>query len=138
MRYDRALRHTSSVRCLETFRSIFAVTLPLVSSNSWDAQLAIANDPRYARLETNQGIGQFSHARHHSKRRRRWVGVKGSTFNECGDPKCPSARRLRMVREDTGAPSEGATFAWMAADEVVGCTRAFIMICRSSRRLVYQ
>ncbi|GFV45418.1 hypothetical protein TNCV_858561 [Trichonephila clavipes] len=24
-------------------------------------------------------------------------------------PKCPSARRFRMVREDTGAPSEGAT-----------------------------
>ncbi|GFX46395.1 HTH_Tnp_Tc3_2 domain-containing protein [Trichonephila clavipes] len=34
MRYDRALRHTSSVECLETFRSIFAVTLPLVRSNS--------------------------------------------------------------------------------------------------------
>ncbi|GFU40605.1 hypothetical protein TNCV_3230001 [Trichonephila clavipes] len=26
-------------------------------SNSWDAQLAIPNDPRYARLETNLGIG---------------------------------------------------------------------------------
>ncbi|GFX11271.1 hypothetical protein TNCV_4786631 [Trichonephila clavipes] len=48
MRYDRAL---SSVLCLETFRSIFAVTLPLVRSNSWDAQLTVPNDPRYARLD---------------------------------------------------------------------------------------
>ncbi|GFT70689.1 uncharacterized protein NPIL_301691 [Nephila pilipes] len=51
---------------------------------------------------------QFPRA-HHSKRRRRWVGVKGSTLNGRRDPKCPSARCLRMVREDTGAPSEGAT-----------------------------
>ncbi|GFW19491.1 hypothetical protein TNCV_1603851 [Trichonephila clavipes] len=42
----------------ETFRSIFVVTLCLVRSNSWDAQLAIPNDLRYARLETNLGIGQ--------------------------------------------------------------------------------
>ncbi|GFW88427.1 uncharacterized protein TNCV_3551971 [Trichonephila clavipes] len=28
--------------------------------------------------------------------------VKGSTRNVRRDPKCPSARRLRMVREDTG------------------------------------
>ncbi|GFX54074.1 hypothetical protein TNCV_2337101 [Trichonephila clavipes] len=27
-------------------------------SNSWDAQLAVPNDLRYARLETNMGIGQ--------------------------------------------------------------------------------
>ncbi|GFT70149.1 uncharacterized protein TNCV_3456151 [Trichonephila clavipes] len=69
---------------------------------------------------------QFSCARHHSKRRRRWVGVKDSTRNGRRDPKCPSARRLRMVRKDTGAPSEGATCAWMAADEAVGYTRAFL------------
>ncbi|GFU18442.1 uncharacterized protein TNCV_1981171 [Trichonephila clavipes] len=43
---------------------------------------------------------QFPPARHHSKRRRRWVGVKGRSRNEHRDPKCPSARRLRMVRED--------------------------------------
>ncbi|GFV76720.1 uncharacterized protein TNCV_4729401 [Trichonephila clavipes] len=42
------------------------------------------------------------------------------------DPKCPSTRRLRMVREDTGAPSEGATCSRIAADEVVGSTRAFL------------
>ncbi|GFU08937.1 uncharacterized protein TNCV_1318151 [Trichonephila clavipes] len=48
---------------------------------------------------------QFPRARHHSKRRRRWVGVKGSTRNGRHDPKCPSDRHLRMVREDTGAPS---------------------------------
>ncbi|GFW04900.1 hypothetical protein TNCV_4881351 [Trichonephila clavipes] len=56
MRYDRALRHTSSVGCLETFLSIFAVPLPLVRSNSWDAPLAIQNDLRYARLETTLRI----------------------------------------------------------------------------------
>ncbi|GFW89380.1 hypothetical protein TNCV_3966701 [Trichonephila clavipes] len=32
--------------------------LPLVRSNSWDAHLAVPNDPRYARLETNLGIEQ--------------------------------------------------------------------------------
>ncbi|GFT75814.1 uncharacterized protein TNCV_851201 [Trichonephila clavipes] len=54
---------------------------------------------------------QFPRAHHHSKRRCRWVAVKGSTRNGRRDPKCPSARRLRMVREDTGAPNEGATCA---------------------------
>ncbi|GFX72918.1 uncharacterized protein TNCV_1698151 [Trichonephila clavipes] len=43
------------------------------------------------------------------------------------------ARRLRILREDTGAPSEDATCAWMAADEAVGCTRAFLTMWRSSR-----
>ncbi|GFV19038.1 hypothetical protein TNCV_4759231 [Trichonephila clavipes] len=33
-------------------------------------------------------------------------------------------------------PSEGATCAWMAANEVVGCTCAFVTMWRSSRRLV--
>ncbi|GFX54075.1 uncharacterized protein TNCV_2337111 [Trichonephila clavipes] len=47
---------------------------------------------------------QFPRAQQHSKRRRRWVGVKGSTSNGHRDLKCPSARRLRMVREDTWAP----------------------------------
>ncbi|GFX54482.1 uncharacterized protein TNCV_1586671 [Trichonephila clavipes] len=65
---------------------------------------------------------QFPRARHPSKWSHRWVGVKGNTRNGCHDPKCFSARRFRMVREDTGAPREGATFAWMAADEAVGCT----------------
>ncbi|GFX20086.1 uncharacterized protein TNCV_1436461 [Trichonephila clavipes] len=59
---------------------------------------------------------QFPRARPHSKQRRRWVGVKGSTRNGRRDTTCPSARHLRMVREDTGAPSEGAICAWMAAD----------------------
>ncbi|GFV26801.1 hypothetical protein TNCV_5000851 [Trichonephila clavipes] len=58
MRYNRALRNASSICCLETFRSVFAVTLPLVRSNSRDAQLAVPIDPRYARLETNLGISQ--------------------------------------------------------------------------------
>ncbi|GFV89098.1 uncharacterized protein TNCV_4912971 [Trichonephila clavipes] len=52
------------------------------------------------------------------------------------DRKCLSARCLRMVREDTGAPHEGATCAWIAANEAVGCKRAFLTMWRSSRRLV--
>ncbi|GFV06746.1 uncharacterized protein TNCV_1611591 [Trichonephila clavipes] len=73
---------------------------------------------------------QFPRARHHSKRRRQWVGVKGSSRNGRRDPKCPLARCLRMVREDTGAPGEGATCAWMANDEAVGCTHAFLWMWR--------
>ncbi|GFU19610.1 hypothetical protein TNCV_21731 [Trichonephila clavipes] len=42
-------------------------------------------------------------ARYRFKRRRRWLGVKGSTHNGRKDPKCPSTRRLRMVREETSA-----------------------------------
>ncbi|GFT28234.1 uncharacterized protein TNCV_645721 [Trichonephila clavipes] len=79
---------------------------------------------------------QSPRARQHSKRRRRRVGVKGSLRNGCRDSKCSSTRHLRMVREDTGAPSEGATCAWMAADEAVSCTRAFLTMWRSSRQLV--
>ncbi|GFS93181.1 uncharacterized protein TNCV_1051851 [Trichonephila clavipes] len=79
---------------------------------------------------------QFPRARHHSKRRRRWVGVKGSTRNGCRDPICLSARRFHMVRQDTGSPIEDATCAWMAADEAVGCTRAFLTMWWSSRLLV--
>ncbi|GFX34844.1 uncharacterized protein TNCV_2327841 [Trichonephila clavipes] len=41
-----------------------------------------------------------------------------------------------MVREDTGAPNEGATCAWVTFDETVGCTRAFLTMWWSSRRLV--
>ncbi|GFW38678.1 uncharacterized protein TNCV_3880451 [Trichonephila clavipes] len=63
-------------------------------------------------------------------------GFKGSTRNGRRDPKCPSTRRHRMVREDTGAPSEGATCTWMAAEEAVGCTGAFLMMSWSSRRPV--
>ncbi|GFS60421.1 uncharacterized protein TNCV_946801 [Trichonephila clavipes] len=47
---------------------------------------------------------QFPRARPHAKRRCRWVGVKGSIHNRRRDPKCPSARRLRIVREDTEPP----------------------------------
>ncbi|GFW55682.1 uncharacterized protein TNCV_120661 [Trichonephila clavipes] len=52
------------------------------------------------------------------------------------NPECPSARRLRMVREDTRIPKEGAICAWMVADKAVGCTWAFLTMGRSSRRLV--
>ncbi|GFT95351.1 uncharacterized protein TNCV_3326341 [Trichonephila clavipes] len=72
---------------------------------------------------------QLHRAWHHSKRRRRSVGVKGSTRNGRSYPKCPRTRILRMVRVDTGAPTEGATTcAWMTADEAVGCTCAFLMM----------
>ncbi|GFW73823.1 uncharacterized protein TNCV_1542771 [Trichonephila clavipes] len=69
---------------------------------------------------------QFPHARHHTKRRRRCVDVKGSTRKRRRDHKCPSDRRFLTVREDRGTLTEGATSAWMAADEAVGCTRAFL------------
>ncbi|GFU91730.1 uncharacterized protein TNCV_1795981 [Trichonephila clavipes] len=52
------------------------------------------------------------------------------------DPKCLYARCLRMVREGTGAPSEGATCAWMEVDEVVVSTCAFHTMWQSSQRLV--
>ncbi|GFV47987.1 uncharacterized protein TNCV_1544341 [Trichonephila clavipes] len=69
---------------------------------------------------------QFPRAWHHSKPRCRWEGVKGSARNGRRGPKCSSARHLRMIREDTTASSEGATCAWMATDEAVGYTRAFL------------
>ncbi|GFV25202.1 uncharacterized protein TNCV_2565861 [Trichonephila clavipes] len=43
-----------------------------------------------------------------------------------------------MVREDTGAPIEGATCSWMAADEAVGCMLTFLTMWWSSQRLVYR
>ncbi|GFV41321.1 uncharacterized protein TNCV_624941 [Trichonephila clavipes] len=76
---------------------------------------------------------QFPFAWHHSIRRRRWVGVKISSRNGRRDPRCPSAKRLCMVREETWAPNEGAICVWMADDEAVGCTHAFLTMCRSSR-----
>ncbi|GFS86732.1 uncharacterized protein TNCV_2407421 [Trichonephila clavipes] len=79
---------------------------------------------------------QFHCAWHHSKRSHRWVDVKGNSCNGLRDPKCPSARLPRMFREDTGAPSERAICAWKAADEAVGCTRAFLKMGWSSRQLV--
>ncbi|GFV40385.1 uncharacterized protein TNCV_3615551 [Trichonephila clavipes] len=69
---------------------------------------------------------QFPRAWHHSKRRCRWVGVKGNTRNGRRDPKSTSSRRFRKVRENTEAPIEGATCAWMVADEAVSFTRAFL------------
>ncbi|GFW06502.1 hypothetical protein TNCV_2188351 [Trichonephila clavipes] len=38
-------------------------------------------------------------------------GIKASTRYGRRDPKCHSARRLRRVREDTGAPNEDTTCA---------------------------
>ncbi|GFX08672.1 uncharacterized protein TNCV_61991 [Trichonephila clavipes] len=91
---------------------------------------------RSPRVSTHEHDSKFSSAWHHSKRRRRWVGVKCSTRNEHRDPKCSSARHLRIVQEDTGVCSEGATCAWMVADEAFGCTRAFFTMWQFSRQLV--
>ncbi|GFX34538.1 hypothetical protein TNCV_3657761 [Trichonephila clavipes] len=41
---------------------------------------------------------QYPRAQHHSKRRHRWVGVKGSTRNRFHDPKGLSARCIPMVQ----------------------------------------
>ncbi|GFS95876.1 uncharacterized protein TNCV_2259431 [Trichonephila clavipes] len=79
---------------------------------------------------------EFPRTRHRSKRRRRWVGVNGSTSNGRHDPKCPSAKRLRMVLEDTGAPNDCLTRSWLAADEAVGFTCKFLAKWRSSQRLI--
>ncbi|GFW78130.1 uncharacterized protein TNCV_136001 [Trichonephila clavipes] len=62
------------------------------------------------------------------------VGVKGSRRNGRRHPQCPSTRCLYIVREDTGNPSEGATCAWILADEAVGRTRAFFMMWHSFRQ----
>ncbi|GFY36002.1 uncharacterized protein TNCV_4843741 [Trichonephila clavipes] len=53
-------------------------------------------------------------------------GVKDSTRNGHRNPKCPSSRHLRMVREDTGAPSECTTCAWMTADEAIAVRLHFL------------
>ncbi|GFV90545.1 hypothetical protein TNCV_2222611 [Trichonephila clavipes] len=58
-------------------------------------------------------------------------GVKGSTRNGRYDPKCPSARCLRMVHEDTGAPSVGAAYASIEPDETFDRTCAIYTMWRS-------
>ncbi|GFW29325.1 uncharacterized protein TNCV_742671 [Trichonephila clavipes] len=67
---------------------------------------------------------QFPRARNHSKRRRRWVGVKGSTCNGCRDSNCPSARCLRMVREGDDLCLEDEMDFWMRwSSRRLGCRR---------------
>ncbi|GFX74404.1 uncharacterized protein TNCV_3453521 [Trichonephila clavipes] len=51
---------------------------------------------------------------------------------------CATPLHTEASMEDTRVPSEGATYAWMAADEAVGCTRAFLMMWWPSRRLGYR
>ncbi|GFU60089.1 uncharacterized protein TNCV_3313091 [Trichonephila clavipes] len=88
----------------------------------------------------HSNVVQTPPARHHSKRRRRWVGVKGGTRNMHRNPKCPLARRLRMVREVTGASFEGVICAWIVAYEAVNCTstREYLTMWLSSRRQVFR
>ncbi|GFV09777.1 uncharacterized protein TNCV_2598321 [Trichonephila clavipes] len=101
----------------------------------WKSREIISDSPRSGRLATSvsdENFEKFPRAPHHSKWRHRWVGVKGSSRNGRHFPTCPSARHFRMVREDTGSPTEDTICAWMAADEAVGCTRAFITMRCSS------
>ncbi|GFV37632.1 uncharacterized protein TNCV_2687881 [Trichonephila clavipes] len=122
-------------------------TTALVHSNSWDAQLAVPNYTRYARLKTNLGIRRPGSIPLQSS-----FLVRGTTPNGGVDRWASKAAHVmgtaiqmsfnqapflsfRMVREDTGAPNEGSTCALMVADEAVGCTRAFLTMWRSSRRL---
>ncbi|GFU31484.1 uncharacterized protein TNCV_3539051 [Trichonephila clavipes] len=79
---------------------------------------------------------QFPRARHHTKPRCSWVGIKGSTCNGHHDPKFLSVRHVCMGQEDTGAPSEGATGTRKAADEAVGFACPLLTMWLSSRRLV--
>ncbi|GFW79098.1 uncharacterized protein TNCV_3631291 [Trichonephila clavipes] len=80
----------------------------------------------------------FPRAWHYSKCRHQMVGFKASTRNGRYDPKCPSARPLSYGSRRHRTPSEGATIVWIAADEAVVCTRAFLTMWRSSRRLVFR
>ncbi|GFT50590.1 hypothetical protein TNCV_551801 [Trichonephila clavipes] len=68
------------------------------------------------------------HARHHSKRRHQWMGVIGTTLNGCRDTRCPSARRLEMVREDTWVLNKRAAYVWTAVNEAIGSKRACRLI----------
>ncbi|GFV31876.1 uncharacterized protein TNCV_172141 [Trichonephila clavipes] len=145
--------------CGERLNPVFALqrrTSPIVGVIVWDDMVNITQSPLILihgtmsakwideRLKKrfpgppDSFRTQFPRSWHHSKRMRRWVGVKGSTRNRRRNPKCPLARRLRMVREDTGASFEGAICAWMAADEAVNCTstREYLTMWRSSRQLV--
>ncbi|GFT09620.1 hypothetical protein TNCV_4947911 [Trichonephila clavipes] len=55
-------------------------------------------------------------------------GAIDSTRNGCHDTCCPSARRLEMVRKDTGAHSEGTVCVRTAANEAIGSTTACRMM----------
>ncbi|GFW31004.1 uncharacterized protein TNCV_2941041 [Trichonephila clavipes] len=131
--------NTYDFRMSWTYR--WAVMMPRINTRDDRILLAMALHTIKPAARGSTGFHsaavQFPRAWHHSKRRRRWVGFKGSTRNGCHEPKCPLTRRLRMFRVDTGTFKEGATCAWMAAtDKAVYCTRAFLTMWLSSRRLV--
>ncbi|GFV57275.1 hypothetical protein TNCV_2822921 [Trichonephila clavipes] len=74
-------------------------------------------------------VAFLSHlAQHYSKQRRRWVRIIGSACNGCRYTRCPSARRLAMVRKDTRAHSEGAACVWTVANEASRYTRGCRMM----------
>ncbi|GFT57937.1 uncharacterized protein TNCV_2768451 [Trichonephila clavipes] len=65
------------------------------------SQLRLNLDSSLKTMWFHSAAVQFPRVRYHSKRRHRWVGVKGSTCN----------RSLCMIQGDTGTPNEGATCA---------------------------
>ncbi|GFW12708.1 uncharacterized protein TNCV_3884181 [Trichonephila clavipes] len=103
--------HTNTIVITDEIESGF------VAKTTWFHSSAVLISSNAAPLQKEESMG----------------GVKGSTHNGHSDPKCPSARRIRMVRIDPGAPSEGATCAWMEADKAVGCMRVFLTMWRSSQ-----
>ncbi|GFW62415.1 hypothetical protein TNCV_290891 [Trichonephila clavipes] len=53
------------------------------------------------------------------------MDVKGSTRNG-SDPKCPSARHLRIFQEDIVGPTERANCTWMTADQALAVRVHFL------------
>ncbi|GFW48637.1 hypothetical protein TNCV_4242181 [Trichonephila clavipes] len=112
---------------LDISRSTVAVKATLVRTNSYAVQLAIPNNPRYARFSTGdksrdragQGRGECDRGKLVTSLLGVEGGVINSTRNGCLDTKYSLARHLVMVREDKGYRIEDATCVWIAANEAV-------------------
>ncbi|GFU76250.1 hypothetical protein TNCV_527301 [Trichonephila clavipes] len=98
-------------------RDISGFTVPvntsLVRPNSRPGSIPVQSNPVEHNITPNRGIG---------------VGVIGIIRKGHRDARCPSARRLAMLRVDTDALSEGAAGVWTAASETDESTRAFRMV----------
>ncbi|GFW26205.1 uncharacterized protein TNCV_3397011 [Trichonephila clavipes] len=115
MGYDRALRHTIFACCLETFRFTFAVTLPLVRSNSWDAQLAVPNEPSYARLVTKLGIWQVKEGRPGSIPLQSSFFVRSTTLN--GGADWWASRAAHVMRATIPNVLQPGAFVWIEKEQ---------------------
>ncbi|GFW84099.1 hypothetical protein TNCV_4877631 [Trichonephila clavipes] len=71
---------------------------------------------------------QSRRVRHHSKRKRWWLGAIGSTRNRHRDTRCSSASRLAIARKDKEARSKGAARVWTVTNEAVGSKSACRMM----------